>query len=86
MVSVFVYTILVLIRVLLLLSKESEQERISTMNEMVVNGVSVAAGLVASPLMGIGLATGAVPVLTFGLYLAAMGWNAYRAVKCYEER
>ena len=56
------------------------------MNEMVLNGVSVAAGLVASPLMGIGLATGVVPVLTFGLYLAAMGWNAYRAVKCYENR
>lgn len=56
------------------------------MNEMVLDGVSVAAGLVASPLMGIGLATGAVPVLTFGLYLAAMGWNTYRAVKCYEAR
>ena len=56
------------------------------MNEMVLDGVSVAAGLFASPLMGIGLATGAVPVLTFGLYLAAMGWNTYRAVKCYENR
>lgn len=56
------------------------------MNEMVLDGVSVAAGLVASPLMGIGLATGAVPVLTFGLYLAAMSWNTYRAVKCYEAR
>lgn len=55
-------------------------------NEMALDTVSVAAGLVASPLMGIGLATGAVPVLTFALYLAAMGWNAYRAVKCYEAR
>ena len=56
------------------------------MNEMVLDSVSVAAGLVASPLMGIGLATGAIPVLTFALYLAAIGWNAYRAVKCYENR
>lgn len=56
------------------------------MNEMVFDSVSVAAGIAASPLMGIGLATGAIPVLTFGLYLAAMGWNAYRAVKCYENR
>lgn len=55
-------------------------------NEMVLDDVSVAAGLFASPLMDIGLATGTVPVLTFGLYLAAMGWNAYRAVKCYEAR
>lgn len=55
-------------------------------NEMALDTVSVAAGIAASPLMGIGLATGAIPVLTFGLYLAAMGWNAYRAVKCYENR
>lgn len=55
-------------------------------NEMTLDTVSVVAGLVASPLMGIGLATGAIHVLTFGLYLAAMGWNAYRTVKCYEAR
>ena len=66
--------------------KKANEKGFSTMNEMVLNGASVAAGLVASPLMGIGLATGAVPVLTFGLYLAAMGWSAYRAVKCYENR
>lgn len=66
--------------------KKANEKGFSTMNEMVLNGVSVAAGLIASPLMGIGLATGAVPVLTFGLYLAAMGWSAYRAVKCYENR
>lgn len=66
--------------------EQAIEKGFSTMNEMVLNGVSVAAGLVASPLMGIGLATGAVPVLTFGLYLATMGWNTYRAVKCYENR
>ena len=68
--------------------KKAIEKGFSTMmtNEMALDSVSVAAGLVASPLMGIGLATGAVPVLTFGLYLAAMGWNAYRAVKCYEAR
>lgn len=86
-VSLFVYINRVLARISWILSKESERERISTMtNEMVLDGVSVAAGLFASPLMGIGLATGTVPVLTFVLYLAAMGWNAYRAVKCYENR
>lgn len=56
------------------------------MDETIFDVVSVAAGLIASPLMGIGLATGAVPVLTFGLYLAAMGLNAYCAVKSYEAR
>lgn len=68
--------------------KKAIEKGFSTMmtNEMALDTVSVAAGLVASPLMGIGLATGAVPVLTFGLYLAAMGWNTYRAVKCYESR